>query len=81
MGLSQTFFSLNIIESIISNIGGTIYYKPTLSGSYREHALAEMHAYIQMIVLNPTYRSFSGRLRLSEGIYHIIHSFIPFTHS
>lgn len=68
-GPSQTFFSLNILESIISNLGGTLYYKPTLSGPYRDSTLAEIHAYIQLLVLNNSYRSFSARLRLSEGMF------------
>ena len=55
-------------------IGGTIFYKPTLFGAYRDQTLAEIHAYIQVLVLNETYRSFSARLRLSEGLvfYHLL---------
>lgn len=59
---------MNILESIISSLGGTIFYKPTLFGAYRDQTLAEIHAYIQVLILNETYRSFSGRLRLSEGL-------------
>ena len=66
--VAQTFFSLNVLESVISAIGGTIFYKPTLFGAYRDQTLAEIHAYIQVLVLNETYRSFSARLRLSEGL-------------
>lgn len=74
--MSQTFFALNYIESLISNLGGTIYYKPTLSGPYRDHTLSEIHAYLQVLVLNETYRSFSARLRLSEGCLIVCSSFI-----
>lgn len=66
-GPAQTFFSLNVLESVISNLGGTIYYKPTLSGPYRDSTLAEIHAYIQLLMINNSYRAFSARLRLSEG--------------
>lgn len=69
-GGAQTFFALNILESVITNLGGTIYYKSTLTGPYRDNTLAEIHAYMQVLVINNTYRSISARLRLSEGTIH-----------
>lgn len=77
-GAASDYFALANLESIISDIGaifaffsplgGSIYFAPSLRGPYREQTLAELHAYLQVLVLNPSARSLSGRLRLSEGL-------------
>ena len=77
-GLKFFLNPLANLESIISDtgalfpsaspVGGSIYFAPSLRGPYREQALAELHAYLQVLVLNPSARSLSGRLRLSEGL-------------
>ena len=50
-------------QMLASQSGGSVYLvKDGAAG------LAELHAYLQVLVLNPSARSLSGRLRLSEGL-------------
>ena len=67
-GSASAYYSLASMESLISDIGGTIYFAPSLASPYRDHTLAEVHAYLQLLVLNPAYRAVSARLRLSPGL-------------
>lgn len=77
-GSASDYFALGNLESVISDIGspsrrdspkgGSIYFAPSLRSPYREQTLAELHAYLQVLVLNPSARSLTGRLRLSEGL-------------
>ena len=67
-GSSSVYYNLASLEAMISDIGGMIYYSPTLSSPYRTQTLSEIHALIQVLTISPYYRSISGRLRLTSGL-------------
>lgn len=66
-GTSDAFFSISNLQDIISQIGGSLRHTTALSSVYKEHALADLHATLQLLLLNPTYRYISAKLRLSDG--------------
>ena len=66
-GTSDAFFSISNLQDIISQIGGSLRHTTALSSVYKEHALADLHATLQLLLLNPAYRYISAKLRLSDG--------------
>ena len=66
-GTGDAFFSISNLQDIITQIGGSLRHTTALSSVYKEHALADLHATLQLLLLNPAYRYISAKLRLSDG--------------
>ena len=67
-GDQAAFFQLAPLESLLSDTGGRLFFRPTINSPQRNQTLAEIHAFIQLAVLAPLCRSVSARLRLSQGL-------------
>lgn len=67
-GTTDDFFSICNLQDVLIQTGGSLRYTTALSSVFKEHALADLHATIQLIVLRPIARYVSGKLRLSQGV-------------
>ena len=67
-GSASVYYNLASLEAVISDVGGMIYYSPSLSTPYRSQTLTEIHALIQVLTQSPFYRFVSARLRLTPGL-------------
>ena len=67
-GSTDAFFSLCNLQEVLLQTGGSLRYTTALSSVFKEHALADLHAAIQLLVLQPIARYVSGKLRLSQGV-------------
>ena len=67
-GSTDAFFSICNLQDVLLQSGGSLRYTTALSSVFKEHALADLHAAIQLLVLRPIARYVSGKLRLSPGI-------------
>ena len=67
-GPASSFYHLVLLETLVSDTGGEIYFSPTLDSAYRNQTLTEVHAFLQVLALTPAYRNISGRLRFSTGL-------------
>lgn len=67
-GTTDEFFSICNLQDVLFQTGGSLRYTTALSSVFKEHALADLHATIQLLVLRPIARYVSGKLRLSQGV-------------
>ncbi|KAK8825561.1 hypothetical protein WA577_000734 [Blastocystis sp. JDR] len=67
-GSTDAFFSICNLQEVLLQSGGSLRYTTALSSVFKEHALADLHAAIQLLVLRPIARYVSGKLRLSPGL-------------
>ena len=68
-GDPANFFHLAALETLVSDTGGRILFRPAGNSPLRAQILAEIHGFLQLAALAPYSRGVSARLRLSSGLH------------
>lgn len=68
-GDPANFFHLAALETLVSDTGGRILFRPAGNSPLRAQILAEIHGFLQLAALAPFSRGVSARLRLSSGLH------------
>lgn len=67
-GSASVYYNLASLEAVISDVGGMIYYSPSLSTPYRSQTLTEIHALIQVLTQSPFYSFCECSFALCTGL-------------